>query len=160
VNLEPPINRIRPSPGTYALILHSRIKKEVEVGKLGFISLIPGYYIYVGSAFGPGGLRARVHRHIAESKKKYWHLDYIKLFTQPSEIWYSYEPVIREHQWAQIIKMSKHARILMKGFGSSDCSCATHLFFMKTRPAAGSFVKRIQVNIKECDQIHILKLKI
>lgn len=157
MNHEPPINRIKPLPGTYALVLYCRINKKVEVGKLGFISLIPGYYIYVGSAFGPGGLRARVHRHIRESKKKHWHLDYIKGFTQPIEIWYSYEPEIREHQWAEIIKMGSHSQILMKGFGSSDCSCTTHLFFTKTRPQAGSFVKRIQADIKECHRIHILK---
>jgi len=140
--------------------IYCRIRKDVEVGKLGLIRLIPGYYVYVGSAFGPGGLRARVQRHINESKKKYWHIDYIKLFTQPLEIWYSYEPVIREHQWAEIIKISKHSGILMKGFGSSDCSCVTHLFFMKTQPLARSFVKRIQANIKECDKIHVLKLEI
>lgn len=160
MNRETQIQRIKPQAGTYALIMDCRVKKKVEVGKLGSISLMPGYYIYVGSAFGPGGLRARVHRHISESQKKHWHLDYIKLFTQPLEIWYSYEPVIREHQWAGIIKMSKHSRMLMKGFGSSDCSCETHLFFMAVRPQAGMFIKKIQEGIIECDQIHVLKLEI
>ena len=160
MNREPNIDTIKPLPGTYALVMYCRVKKKVEVGKLGRISLIPGYYIYVGSAFGPGGLRARVHRHITETKKKHWHLDYIKLFTHPLEIWYSYEPVIREHQWAGIIKMSKNFRMLVKGFGSSDCSCAAHLFFMAARPQAGMFIKKIQEDVKECDQIHVLKLEV
>ena len=117
---------IEAKSGTYLLVMQSTQQQQIEVGRLGVMQVEPGYYLYVGSAFGPGGLRARVQRHISESKKKYWHIDYIKLFTQPLEIWYSYEPVIREHQWAEIIKISKHSGILMKGFGSSDCSCATH----------------------------------
>ena len=159
MNREPQIDTLKTQPGTYALVLYCRISRKVKVGKRGFISLIPGYYIYVGSAFGPGGLRARVQRHIRKSTKKHWHIDYIKWFTRPLEIWYSYNPMIREHQWAEIFNRSKQTRILMKGFGSSDCTCTTHLFFQKTRPQSRIFVKKVQAAIKECDQIYILKLE-
>ncbi|MFQ5579314.1 MAG: DUF123 domain-containing protein [Nitrospiria bacterium] len=54
---------MKSEPGTYALILQSRSEARGQVGRLGQINLKPGYYIYVGSAFGPGGVQARVSRH-------------------------------------------------------------------------------------------------
>jgi len=152
------MNRIKSLPGTYALVINCRDTKKVEVGKLGIMNLLPGYYIYVGSAFGPGGLRARVHRHVAGSEKKHWHLDYIKMFTHPLELWYSYDPEIREHQWAEAIVEDRNARVLMKGFGSSDCSCASHLFFLNKRPSSDVFFDRIHKENKVHDPVCILKL--
>lgn len=149
---------IRSLPGTYALILYGRVTRKVDVGKLGFLNLIPGYYIYVGSAFGPGGLRARINRHVGVSKKKHWHLDYIKMFTQPLEIWYSYDPMIREHQWAETIERGGNTRVLMKGFGSSDCSCAAHLFFMNRKPSPRGFINKIHRKDSAHDRIFVLKL--
>ncbi|HYA22015.1 MAG TPA: DUF123 domain-containing protein [Thermoproteota archaeon] len=37
----------------------------------------PGLYLYVGSARGPGGLRARVARHLRRDKVRKWHIDYL-----------------------------------------------------------------------------------
>jgi Uri superfamily endonuclease len=45
--------------GTYALIFSAFHKRQPEIGKLGTLELKPGFYIYVGSAFGSGGLKAR-----------------------------------------------------------------------------------------------------
>ena len=45
--------------GTYAVIYRCDADLEIVVGKLGHVALTKGYYVYVGSAFGPGGLRAR-----------------------------------------------------------------------------------------------------
>ena len=42
-------------PGTYALVLASQKTGPVRIGRLGTLELQPGVYIYVGSAFGPGG---------------------------------------------------------------------------------------------------------
>jgi hypothetical protein len=42
------------APGTYALILKSESNTCVQIGRWREIKLKPGYYIYVGSAFGPG----------------------------------------------------------------------------------------------------------
>ncbi|MBT8467436.1 MAG: DUF123 domain-containing protein, partial [Deltaproteobacteria bacterium] len=36
---------------------------EVEVGRLGTICFDAPFYVYVGSAFGPGGLAARLRAH-------------------------------------------------------------------------------------------------
>ncbi|NIP37734.1 MAG: GIY-YIG nuclease family protein, partial [Candidatus Dadabacteria bacterium] len=66
--------------GTYTLIYRNRSKTRVQVGRLGKIYIQPGYYIYVGSAFGPGGVRARVSRHFRKTKRSHWHIDYLREF--------------------------------------------------------------------------------
>src|SRR5512134_2058429 len=38
-------------------------------------SLAAGYYLYCGSAKGPGGLRARLERHMRRGKLVRWHID-------------------------------------------------------------------------------------
>ena len=46
--------------GTYVLIASVAQMKRVEIGRLGAFDSVPGFYAYVGSAFGAGGLRARI----------------------------------------------------------------------------------------------------
>ena len=55
--------------GTYCLLLHSDADKSIKVGALGKLNIQKGYYVYIGSAFGPGGLKARIGRHIKKTKK-------------------------------------------------------------------------------------------
>ena len=40
-------------------------------------SLPPGRYVYLGSARGPGGLRARCSRHLARPDRRHWHVDWL-----------------------------------------------------------------------------------
>jgi len=49
--------------GTYAFLLASQKTGRLDIGKLGPLVLKPGVYVYVGSAFGPGGLAARIGHH-------------------------------------------------------------------------------------------------
>ena len=49
-----------PAPGTYALVLRVSAPTTLAVGQLGDITFSPGYYVYIGSAHGPGGVKARV----------------------------------------------------------------------------------------------------
>ncbi|MHA1223284.1 MAG: GIY-YIG nuclease family protein [Candidatus Heimdallarchaeaceae archaeon] len=64
--------------GTYLLFL--RIKKDIGI-KLGTrkVQLESGEYIYVGSAFGTGGLSSRLYRHIRKRKAVHWHIDHITI---------------------------------------------------------------------------------
>ena len=55
-------------PGTYALLLEATAIQDVPIGKLGVLHMLPGIYVYVGSALGPGGLAARVGRHALREK--------------------------------------------------------------------------------------------
>jgi Uri superfamily endonuclease len=54
---------LEPKPGTYALILSCSTNIRVQIGRLGTMLLQPGYYVYLGSALGSGGLRARIAHH-------------------------------------------------------------------------------------------------
>ena len=124
-----------PLPGTYALILSSPAPRSVVVGKLGTLKLKPGFYIYVGSAFGPGGLRARIGHHLQIARHPHWHLDYIGRYLELVEIWYTFDTAHREHQWATILAKTRGATIPLIGFGSSDCCCQSHLWKFDTESA-------------------------
>jgi Uri superfamily endonuclease len=129
-------------PGTYALILRSRSRTSALIGRWGRLNIDTGYYIYVGSAFGPGGVRARVFRHCRENKPKHWHIDYLRERVDLLWAWYSHEPANLEHHWAQALS-EMNGIFAVKGFGCSDCKCYTHLFAMDTKPTMAQFANAI-----------------
>jgi len=102
---------------------------RVRVSSLGTLIFDPGLYLYVGSARGPGGLRARVGRHLRRDKSKKWHIDYLTasdsfnlvgVFTGISQKRMESELV------AELVK--EGAVQCMAGFGSTDDSkAASHL---------------------------------
>jgi Uri superfamily endonuclease len=115
------------SPGTYALLMRSRGVDTVSVGSLGNMRIEPGAYLYVGSAFGPGGLRARLARHAARTKVARWHVDYARPRMSLVCAWFSTSNARFEHDWAARALALPTARIPLSGFGASDCNCVTHL---------------------------------
>ena len=128
--------------GTYLLVMRSERSRRVQVGKLGTIELNIGYYLYAGSAFGPGGIKARVSRHHKRRKPKHWHLDYLSGALTPLEVWFTYDPVRREHDWAKLLSDQKCIKPV-NGFGCSDCRCDAHFFFRQSRPKLVDFRKGI-----------------
>ncbi len=62
-------------PGTYLLILRSAEEQWVQVGRKGRFLLMASHHVYVGSAFGTGGLSRRLARHLCRGKRKHWHID-------------------------------------------------------------------------------------
>ena len=76
-------------PGTYALLLEATGVQDVPIGKLGVLHLLPGIYVYLGSALGPGGLAARVGRHALREKVLHWHIDYLRAETRLVAVWYA-----------------------------------------------------------------------
>lgn len=150
---------IHPLPGTYALVLNATTEKSVAVGKLGTICLKPGFYVYIGSAFGPGGLAARIGHHLKDSGRPHWHLDYLRPVLSPCEIWYSFDPIPREHQWADIHANTRNASIPLPGFGSSDCRCLSHFFFYRTPPSGNYFRRKIRKAIHDHSRFIIAKAK-
>ncbi|MHC4592132.1 MAG: GIY-YIG nuclease family protein [Planctomycetota bacterium] len=118
--------------GVYALLLRLRGRPtRVRVGALGWVRLEPGYYCYVGSA--RNGLKARVSRHFRHAaKKRHWHVDYLRERSEP----------VRAHVWtgegADECVLSEALRRLaddsVRGFGSSDCRCPSHLHYFRKDP--------------------------
>jgi Uri superfamily endonuclease len=133
---------VKSEPGTYALILHSTLSGEVQIGRWGSLRVEPWYYLYVGSAFGPGGVRARVARHFRKAKRNHWHIDYLREAIEPVCAWCSYVPFRLEHEWAQAFGRMEGVSCI-KGFGCSDCSCNGHLFAMDTNPVGAEVLRTI-----------------
>ncbi|MBW2411665.1 MAG: GIY-YIG nuclease family protein [Deltaproteobacteria bacterium] len=142
-------------PGTYAIVLKSASECSIRVGKLGMLRVQVGYYVYVGSAFGPGGLAARVAHHQRTSHRSRWHIDYLRSATEICEMWYTFDPGPREHQWAETLAAASESTMPFPGFGSSDCNCLTHLYHFKSKPTIASFRRRLRVRIKDHEKIFI-----
>lgn len=121
--------RLPAGPGTYILVLKLPGRTACRVGALGDQRFKPGMYLYVGSAFGPGGLRARLSRHLEMDKTLHWHIDYLRQQADIQEIWFNLDPGRLEHQAARVLAEREAFSEPVPGFGAADCSCRTHLFF-------------------------------
>jgi Uri superfamily endonuclease len=110
-------------PGTYVLVLRFSKRLEIVAGKLGVLAVQPGFYVYVGSALGPGGLAARVGRHCRREKTRRWHDDYLRAEANLEEVWYAAGKSHRECQWASAFRTLPGASVPLTGFGASDCGC-------------------------------------
>lgn len=122
------------APGTYLLLLECRRSIHLSIGKLGAMRAVPGYYLYVGSAFGPGGVRARVKHHRNMATSAHWHIDYLRLSSDIVDAWCAYR-LRCEHQWARSLIQDRSVTVPLPGFGASDCACASHLFYFDRRPS-------------------------
>ena len=133
--------------GTYALVLSCSRTEVVQIGKLGPLELQRGFYVYVGSALGPGGVQARVAHHQRISRRPHWHIDYLRPHARIDRVWYSHQGVRREHQWARAIGSLRRASVPLTGFGSSDCGCISHLFFFTRRPSFKEFAGSVTFRV-------------
>jgi Uri superfamily endonuclease len=133
------------APGTYALLLDATEERPVEVGALGAMRLRPGIYLYVGSARGPGGVRARVRRHARSGDEKalHWHVDYLRAATAWREAWVAYGDEDRECAWARAAAGLDGAAVALEGFGASDCDCTTHCLHLPALPSPEAFEERL-----------------
>jgi Uri superfamily endonuclease len=96
------------------------------VGSLGELSFKPGVYLYCGSALS--GIFQRTHRHIREDKKIFWHIDYLTNHKKPDFI----DVFISERRLeCEIADFLKNHFNSINNFGSGDCNCQSHLFFLK-----------------------------
>lgn len=122
--------------GTYLLILHMESAcQQLRIGRLGCYDFVPGYYLYVGSAFGAGGLAARLGYHRRRVKVcPHWHIDYLRLHTDLREVWALVSEQRLEQRWCGALMSVPGIQMPVRGFGSSDTSDPTHLFFLPTYP--------------------------
>lgn len=146
---EPFLTSIPNEPGTYILLLEAGSRRRVAVGALGVLDLQPGFYVYVGSALGPGGLRGRLCHHSRHSRSPHWHIDYLRPTTVLREIWFSVGASRREHLWAAALARSARTAIPLTGFGASDCGCPAHLFRFLQRPSLAGIRRRLEVSEPE-----------
>lgn len=139
--------------GTYALILSLDKAIQIEIGKLGSYKFKTGFYVYVGSAFGNGGLQSRLTYHLNISKNPHWHIDYFRKYSKIKRIWFSQKDARMEHEWANIFLIMSDKNIKINKFGSSDCLCDSHFFYFNKISSLKKFQslapKQKQYNIYE-----------
>ena len=118
-------NEISHHPGIYAIVMRLETQLSVNIGKLGMTSFEPGHLCYIGSAMN--GLRARVSRHLRSNKRMHWHIDYLLKHVHIVDVCWSN---CTEKLECSVSKgMSIQDLPSVNGFGSSDCSCPSHLFY-------------------------------
>jgi len=118
--------------GTYALFLQLGQDTPITVGRLGTFSFRVGYYVYVGSALGSGGLSARLARHHRQQKRLHWHIDYLLARAHIVGILADTSGERLECAWARKWLDTPGARSIVPGFGASDCDCPAHLIYLGT----------------------------
>ncbi|CAA7611842.1 DUF123 domain-containing protein [Magnetospirillum sp. UT-4] len=101
-------------PGAYVLLVELA---EPAAG------LTAGRYLYCGSAKGPGGIRARVGRHMRRGKALRWHIDRLTEAGRVLGAW-----VFPGGDECALVAALSHLPVPVPGFGASDCrSCPAHL---------------------------------
>lgn len=123
-------------PGTYTLILQLPRDLIIPVGRLGPVPFRMGHYLYVGSARGPGGLRARLGRHLRLGKRRHWHIDYLRQHARPVEVWFTIGEKSFECHWRALLQEAGLS-LPVPGFGASDCRCPAHLLYSREWPLPG-----------------------
>lgn len=120
-------------PGGYIIAAVLNRDIQIEVGSLGWNHFPAGVYCYCGSAHGPGGLRARIKRHLRIGGKKFWHFDYLREYVEVVQVWWQIGQDNLECEAAKVIAGESGANIPVEGFGASDCKkgCPAHLVHLK-----------------------------
>jgi len=111
--------------GAYALVIDLPDDVVLPIVSLGKPALRAGRYIYAGSANGPGGLKARLSRHLKAAKAIRWHVDYLTNIAGVYEL--AAIPDGNECQIVDALSTIEGVSIPHPGFGSSDCkACQSH----------------------------------
>jgi len=118
--------------GCYQLLLYLDRMSRIKIGKKVEYDFPEGYYIYTGSALN--GLEGRINRHRRKVKKNFWHIDYLLPHCRILKI-IQYNQngknAISECELNKKSLRKKNSAVVVKGFGSSDCRCPSHLVYFK-----------------------------
>lgn len=116
--------------GAYLIFIQLERPVLITARTIGAHTLAPACYIYAGSARGPGGLGARIGRHLRRDKKCHWHID--QLTTKASDLEaYAYVDGV-ECDLIKVLLETGSYEFPVPGFGSTDCRiCKSHLLLLK-----------------------------
>jgi Uri superfamily endonuclease len=112
-------------PGAYVLAIDIGKSVTVTIPGRPRKRLPPGRYLYCGSAWGPGGLRARLARHMRRGKTIRWHVDRLTEAGAVVGAW-----VLPGGDECDLAGALSRLPVPLAGFGSTDCTrCRSHLFY-------------------------------
>lgn len=125
-DLDGELRHVAQTPGAYVLVIDLARPLALDLPFSRPTVLAPGRYAYCGSAYGPGGLRARLGRHLREHKSLRWHVDRLTAAGHVSAL--AAVPGGSECALFTRVLETKGAAVPVPGFGSSDCRrCTAHL---------------------------------
>ena len=111
--------------GSYLLLIKLNEDRNIKYGIRKNILFKKGNYVYVGSALN--NLEKRIQRHLRSNKKKHWNIDFFLEYGDIINVYYK-ENDYREECY--IADLLKDIYLPISNFGSSDCKCKTHLFYI------------------------------
>lgn len=131
--------------GTYVTFFRlPKPASRVRIGALGTFDFPPGYYAYLGSAFGNGGVRARTNRHLTAVTPKKWNIDWLKPRCTPVAVWWTHERRPVEFDWVDLLADLPGATVPVARFGGRDNPAAeAHLFRFDDVPSVAAFRRRV-----------------
>jgi Uri superfamily endonuclease len=116
------------APGAYILQIDIAESVLVTIAGQSPMELTAGRYLYCGSAKGPGGLRARLARHMRRGKSVHWHIDQL---TERGIVIGSW--IVPNGRECELVAMLGALPMPIPRFGSSDCVyCRSHLLYWPT----------------------------
>ena len=123
------MNRIQAGHTLYAVRgLLTEDVSDLAIGRLGVFSFRKGLYVYVGSA--RKNLHARIARHLRLEKPMRWHFDYLRPHLDIIGV-ETFPGDEGECRLFRRLLEESGGIIPVRGFGSSDCGCDAHLFFLQ-----------------------------
>lgn len=119
-------DRVPTTRGAYVLEWSLGAWLQIGFGRRREIGLGPGRVRYVGSAWGAGGLAARVGRHLRpHGRRDRWHVDALTRVARPDRV--GWRVGGRECDIVQEL-LAEGWSVPAVGFGASDCPrCSAHL---------------------------------
>lgn len=125
----------RTQSGVYVMELYLREKTRIDVGALGRREFPAGRYAYVGRALR--GLEARLARHLRKRKPRpRWHVDHLRARAGLLRISVLPAADASLECGTALRLLAMGGRIVVPGFGSSDCACPSHLLFLSSKGIA------------------------
>jgi len=122
-------NAVEKNCGIYLISI--QMEKEIlEIGALGERQFEKGWYLYAGSA--KKNLKSRVSRHMRKRKRMHWHADYLIASSVKTKAFPIYTE--KDLECTLVGDLMEIADDRVEGFGSSDCSCPSHLFYFRDDP--------------------------
>lgn len=132
--------------GVYILVFYLSQRADITFNrKNSRHSSPPGWYLYVGSVYGSGGLNRRLGRHQRQhntGKRLHWNVDYFREHSTLCEIWHCETADVEvEHQWSRILNELIGGTVPVPKFGASDgeAHCPSHFFYFLNRPLTATF---------------------
>ncbi|HWQ15348.1 MAG TPA: GIY-YIG nuclease family protein [Roseiflexaceae bacterium] len=130
--------------GTYLLILRLDHEAALRVGRLGQFTFAAGFYLYVGSAFGPGGLPARLSYHQQRARPHpHWHIDYLRPHARLIEAWAIGCGASIERGLVDTLAALPELSVPARRFGASDSDRRSHLLYTPRRPSSRALTSAI-----------------